>query len=211
MIDILGSIDNSIENNERIAQDLERLAGEIYKREILSIENKIRLEEVIEILDSKRIPLSSRERETRKGIYPYYGATGILDYVNDYIFSGEYVLLAEDGTVIDESGYPIVQIIKGDFWVNNHAHILNAVNGYSNYLLYISLKNTSVAKAVTGAVQLKINQANMCALELPKLDDERLLTLNSQFKPIADKIFHLKDENKKLQELKELYLKKFFD
>ena len=191
-------------------RDLEKLASEIYKRETLCVEEKIRLEEVIEILDYKRIPLSSRERETRKGIYPYYGATGILDYVNDYIFSGEYVLLAEDGTVIDESGYPIVQIIKGDFWVNNHAHILNAKNGYSNYLLYIALKNTPVSKAVTGAVQLKINQANMCALELPQLDDEQLYSLNNQFRTIADKIFHLKDENSKLQGLKTLYLKKFF-
>ncbi len=211
VVDILGSIDNSIENNKIIKDNLEDLAIKKY----LSITDKstefVALNDVIELYDSKRIPLSSRERESRKGTYPYYGATGILDYVDNYIFSGEYILLAEDGTVIDANGYPIVQLVLGDFWVNNHAHILTAKNGYTNYSLCVALKRLSVSKAVTGAVQLKINQANLCALELPKIDEITLKEFNNFVEPIFKKILHIKTENLKLEQLKSLYLKKFFD
>ena len=211
MVDILGSIDDKIENNEFLISKLEDIAIKKY----FSISNKSTdfsvLNDLIELYDSKRIPLSSRERESRKGVYPYYGATGILDYVDSYIFSGEYILFAEDGTVIDAKGNPIVQLVLGDFWVNNHAHILTAKNGYTNYSLYIALKQLSVSKAVTGAVQLKINQTNLCALELPKIDKNTLDEFNKFVEPLFNKILHLKTENKKFKQLKYLYLKKFFD
>ena len=210
IVDILGSIDDSIENNNKLQESLEDLAIKKY----FSIADKAIgftvLDDVVEIYDSKRIPLSSRERDSRKGSYPYYGATGILDYVDDYIFSGEYILFAEDGTVMDANGYPIVQLVTGDFWVNNHAHILTAKNGYTNYSLYVALKRLSVSKAVTGAVQLKINQANLCALELPKMDESTLDDFNHFIEPIFKRILHIRAENTKLNELKQLYLKKFF-
>lgn len=172
---------------------------------------KIRLEDVIELFDSKRIPLSSREREQRKGIYPYYGATGILDYVNGFLFSGEYVLFAEDGTVTDTNGHPIVQLVNGSFWVNNHAHILKGKNGWNDYSLYVALKQINADKAVTGAVQPKINQANLLSLEIPNLSNNNLQTINTELDVVFHKVFHLRSENKKLQELKGLYLKKFFE
>ena len=211
IVDILGSIDNSIENNNKLKDNLEDLAIKKYLSITDGSTDSIILNDLIYLYDSKRIPLSSRERESRKGIYPYYGATGILDNVDNYIFSGEYILLAEDGTVIDENGYPIVQLVIGDFWVNNHAHILTAKNGYTNYSLYVALKRLSVSKAVTGAVQLKINQANLCALELPKIDKNTLNEFNRFVEPIFKKILRIKAENLKLEQLKALYLKKFFD
>ena len=211
IVDILGSIDNSIENNNKLKDNLEDLAIKKYLSITDGSTDSIILNDLIELYDSKRIPLSSRERESRKGIYPYYGATGILDNVDNYIFSGEYILLAEDGTVIDENGYPIVQLVIGDFWANNHAHILTAKNGYTNYSLYVALKRLSVSKAVTGAVQLKINQANLCALELPKIDKNTLNEFNKFVEPIFKKILRIKAENLKLEQLKALYLKKFFD
>jgi len=119
-------LDESIEKSEKIASNLESLALLEYQRISHNITESIALGDVIEIYDSKRKPLSSREREERKGSFRYFGATGVLDYVNDYLFDGEYVLLAEDGTVIDENGYPIVQLVSGQFWVNNHAHIMQA-------------------------------------------------------------------------------------
>lgn len=189
---------------------MESFATQKYASFTCNSVGKIRLETIIEIYDSKRIPLSSRERETRQGKYPYYGATGVLDHVDDYLFSGEYVLIAEDGTVIDADGHPIVQLINDKFWVNNHAHILQATNGYSNYSLYIALKNLQVAEAITGAVQLKINQANMCALELPRLEENELLKLNLILEPVFKQILHLRTKNEKLTELKNLYLKRFF-
>ena len=93
--------------------------------------------DIIELHDSKRIPLSSRQRAELESIYPYYGATSIMDYVDKYLFDGVYLLLGEDGTVIDDNGYPILQYVDGKFWVNNHAHIITGKNGYSVELLYL--------------------------------------------------------------------------
>lgn len=211
IVDILGSIDEKIENNEQLINIFENLAAKKYLGFANKTFTKIRLEDVIELFDSKRIPLSSREREQRKGIYPYYGATGILDYVNGFLFSGEYVLFAEDGTVTDTNGHPIVQLVNGSFWVNNHAHILKGKNGWNDYTLYVALKQLNVDKAVTGAVQPKINQANLLSLEIPNLSNNNLQTTNTELDIVFHKVFHLRSENKKLQELKELYLKKFFE
>ena len=211
MVDILGSIDAKIENNEQLINIFENLAAKKYLDFANKTSTKIRLEDVIELFDSKRIPLSSREREQRNGIYPYYGATGILDYVNGFLFSGEYVLFAEDGTVTDTNGHPIVQLVNGSFWVNNHAHILKGKNGWNDYTLYVALKQINVDKAVTGAVQPKINQANLLSLEIPNLSNHNLQTINTELDVVFHKVFHLRSENKKLQELKGLYLKKFFE
>ena len=203
-------MDEKIENNENIIANIEKLCKENYAKIVAKSTETINLGDIIAIYDNQRIPLSSREREDKKGNYPYYGATGILDYVDNFIFSGEYVLIAEDGTVIDNFGYPIVQLITGEFWVNNHAHILQAKNGYSNYSLYIALKSTNVSKAVTGAVQLKINQANLCKIELPAIDSVSLEKFNNEIQPFFEKLLDLRQENLKLNELKQLYLKKFF-
>lgn len=211
IVDILGSIDEKIENNEQLINIFENLAAKKYLDFANKTSTKTKLEDVIELFDSKRIPLSSREREQRKGIYPYYGATGILDYVNGFLFSGEYVLFAEDGTVTDTNGHPIVQLVNGSFWVNNHAHILKGKNGWNDYTLYVALKQINVDKAVTGAVQPKINQANLLSLEIPNLSNNNLQTINTELDIVFHKVFHLRSENKSLQELKGLYLKKFFE
>ena len=96
-------------------------------------------------LDSERIPLSNQQREGMKGSIPYYGATGIMDYVNRPIFSGNFVLLAEDGSVMDDNGNPILQRVSGDVWINNHTHVLQPVKGYSCRLLYLLLKDIPVS------------------------------------------------------------------
>ena len=122
------------------------------------------LGDVIEIHDSKRIPLNSRQRAERQGPYPYYGAAGIMDYVNDYLFDGVHVLIGEDGSVMDDEGHPVVQYVWGKFWANNHAHILQSCNGVSLDHLYLFLKQANVVPYVTGAVQPKLNQANLAAI-----------------------------------------------
>jgi type I restriction enzyme S subunit len=119
------------------------------------------LSEVIEILDSKRIPLSGREREARKGKYPYHGAASVMDYVDDYLFDGIYTLMGEDGSVINEDGTPVLQYVWGKFWVNNHAHVLRGKNGISTEHLLLHLKGCNIAPFVNGAVQPKLNQGNM--------------------------------------------------
>jgi type I restriction enzyme, S subunit len=119
------------------------------------------LGEVIEILDSKRIPLSGREREVRKGKYPYYGAASVMDYVDDYLFDGIYVLMGEDGSVILDDGTPVLQYVWGKFWANNHAHVLRGKNGISTEHILLHLKGSNIVSFVNGAVQPKLNQGNM--------------------------------------------------
>lgn len=119
------------------------------------------LGEVIDISDSKRIPLSGRERETRQGKYPYHGAASVMDYVDDFLFDGIYLLMGEDGSVINEDGTPVLQYVWGKFWVNNHAHVLQGKNGISTEHLFLHLKGCNIAPFVNGAVQPKLNQGNM--------------------------------------------------
>ena len=123
--------------------------------------------EIIEIHDSKRIPLSGADRmKMEKKIYPYYGAASLMDYVDNYIFDGKYLLLGEDGTVVDDAGYPILQYVWGQFWVNNHAHILTGRLGFNVESLYMLFKQTPVKSIVTGAVQPKISQANLRSVQV---------------------------------------------
>ena len=134
---------------------------------------KYKVGELVVNFDRKRKPLSGRQREKMKGIYPYYGAACIFDYINDYIFDGEYILLGEDGTVVNSDGTPVLQRISGKSWVNNHAHVLRNSEIIDFDYLYYMLKNTNFSGAVTGAVQPKISQANMNAVEVEIYEDKK--------------------------------------
>lgn len=134
---------------------------------------KYKVGELVVNFDRKRKPLSGRQREKMKGIYPYYGAACIFDYINDYIFDGEYILLGEDGTVVNSDGTPVLQRISGKSWVNNHAHVLRNSEIIDFDYLYYVLKNTNFSGAVTGAVQPKISQANMNAVEVEIYEDKK--------------------------------------
>ncbi len=129
----------------------------------------------VDILDFKRIPLSANEREKMKKIYPYYGAQGIIDYVEDFIFDGEYILIAEDGENLRSLNKNIATWATGKFWVNNHAHILGD-NGNSNLrFIYYFLSSMDLRKYVTGSAQPKLNQYNLANLEidLPPLEIQK--------------------------------------
>ena len=116
---------------------------------------------VADFFDKLRVPLNRQQREERQGIYRYYGATGVMDYVDDYLFDGTYVLVGEDGTVQTDEGRPFVQYVRGKFWVNNHAHVLRAKAGLSNEHLALLLKAVNIVPYITGAVQPKLSQGNL--------------------------------------------------
>ena len=156
--------------------------------------------------DSKRVPLSQNERDIMKGGIPYYGATGIMDYVNRHIFDGQYVLIAEDGSVMDVKGNPIVQMIWGKTWVNNHAHVLQGCNGYSNELLYLLLQHIPVVKIMTGSIQKKINQDNLNSYKIPQIPDPISQAFYEIVKPMFEKIQSLQDENDELTKLRDWLL-----
>ena len=128
---------------------------------------QVKLSQIIELYDSKRKPLSKMQRIKSSGSIPYYGAAGIIDYVNDYLFEGEYILLAEDGTVKTNTNNPVLNLTKQNekFWVSNHAHIFKSKNIEQKYLYYL-LSSIDITKYITGAVQPKINQENLLNIEL---------------------------------------------
>ena len=134
-----------------------------------------RLGDVINVLDYMRVPLSSKQREFRKGNYPYYGAQGIIDYVDSFLFDGEYLLIAEDGENLKSKKQNIAQIARGRYWVNNHAHIVES-NGRCDirYICYL-LNQIDLSGYITGSAQPKLNQANLLAIEprLPCLEVQK--------------------------------------
>ena len=163
---------------QKINDNLEVAAQAVLQDKINQNGSETTVESILSLYDSMRKPMSSLDRSGMERIYPYYGAASLIDYVDDYIFDGIYGLIGEDGTVMDKNGYPIMQYVWGKFWVNNHAHIFQGENGYSTEMAYLILKNTVVRNAVTGAVQLKINQENLrnlpvyvpCEDDLPELN-----------------------------------------
>lgn len=164
--------------------------------------------EIIEFHDSKRIPLSSRERANLDKIYPYYGATSIMDYVDRYLFDGIYLLLGEDGTVVDDKGLPILQYVEGKFGVNNHAHILTGKNGFNVELLYLLFSLTSVKAIVTGAVQPKISQTNLNRIPVVIPSNDELQQFDGYIQPIFAEIRSLRAENARLAEIRDNLLPK---
>ena len=165
------------------------------------------VDEIAEFFDSMRKPLSSLERADMARIYPYYGAVSIVDYVDDYIFDGEYLLLSEDGIyVVDDSGHPLLQHIIGKFWANNHAHILKGKAGFTEDSLYLFLSNTNMSPIVTGAAQPKINQANLKSFPITIPDSEVLDRFNSIVHPLFDGKLNNEKEIRKLETIRELLL-----
>lgn len=138
---------------------------------------KVKLEDICDILDSKRIPISEEKRI--KGEYPYYGANGIQGYINDYIFDEELILLAEDGGNFGSKTKPIAYKINGKTWVNNHAHVLKAKNEIisTDFLLY-SLMFYDVTKLIAGTTRKKLTRKGMekISLLIPNLDVQDKIT-----------------------------------
>lgn len=118
---------------------------------------KKKLEDVVEFLDGQRKPLEAGQRVSGK--YPYYGASGIIDYVENYIFDEELILLSEDGANILDRNYRVCFLAKGKYWVNNHAHVLRAMDENVNGFICEQLESFDYRKYNSGGAQPKLNQA----------------------------------------------------
>lgn len=199
---ILGTLDKKMNLNYQINDYLLELATVRFEQALISESDTFRFSELVELEDSKREPLNSRDRETRKGIYPYYGATSIMDYIDDYLFDGIRVLVGEDGTVIQEDGKPVLQYVWGKYWVNNHAHVLRSKSDYSLEAIYIALARTAISHIVTGAVQMKISQKNLNNLELEMPQPSSLRYLEDIFTLYRKST----EESKMLERLRDLLL-----
>ncbi|WP_311430948.1 restriction endonuclease subunit S [Fannyhessea vaginae] len=204
----LKAFDDKIALNDRINKNLLQQAQALYKDRFVDLHpfngempadwHLGEVSEIIELHDSKRIPLSSRERATLAKLYPYYGATSVMDYVDRYLFDGIYLLLGEDGTVVDNNGFPILQYVEGKFWVNNHAHIITGKNGFTVEMLYLLFSLTNVQSIITGAVQPKISQTNLNKMPIVIPSEAELSDFNSVVQPIFAQIRNLRAQNDRL-------------
>lgn len=214
---VLSALDDKIELNNQINKNLEEQAQALYRcyfpycigDDLPEGWREGSIDEIIEIHDSRRIPLSNNVRQKMiNKVYPYYGAASLMDYVDNYIFDGKYLLLGEDGTVIDDKGYAILQYVWGKFWVNNHAHILTGKNGYNVESLYMLFKHITVKSIVTGAVQPKISQANLRSIRIVIPPTNILTEYNSRIESLFALIRSNEDENKSLSSLRDTHLPK---
>lgn len=159
--------------------------------------------------DKERIPLSSSERESKKGKYPYYGAQGIIDHVDEYIFDGEYLLIAEDGENLNSRSQPIANVVLGKFWVNNHAHIVKTNSKCEIHYLCYLLNNTNISGYITGSAQPKLNQYNLNNMVLEIQDYETQYKISIILKRINDKIKLNEKINKNLYNIIEARFKHY--
>ena len=208
ILSCLNPIDEKIELNNAINNNLyEQMLSIFNNARRTSAWNRHKLSDVLIFFDNLRKPLSSIQREKMAHIYPYYGAASIVDYVEDYLFDGTYILISEDGAnVIDSFGHPLTQYTYGKFWVNNHAHIVKGTNGYSEALIYAMLGTLNMQSIVTGAAQPKINQANLRNFETVLPESEEAQVLSELLNPMLQQILHHEQENEKLSELRDILL-----
>ena len=211
IVDMLSAYDDLIENNQKQIKLLEEAAQRLYKEwfvdlrfpghETTPITDGILegwkegiIQDVVVYHDKKRKPLPGMQRAEMQGQYRYYGAASILDYVNDYLFDGTYLLLGEDGTVVTEDGFPILQYVTGKFWVNNHAHVLTGQPDYPTEYLYMMFKATKVKDVVTGAAQPKISQARLSNKKMIIPCKELVRAYCDQVNPIFKQILNLEQQ-----------------
>ena len=200
--DFLSLVDQRIEKQRQLVESLKKykrgLLSAIFDRKLrfkdtdFSLWKNVRLSECCLGFDNKRQPISSELRE--KGTVPYYGANGIQDYVKDYIFDGEYILLAEDGGHFDEfQTKPIAQYITGKSWVNNHAHILQATEKDCTKYIYYALVHKDIRKYINGSSRAKLNQEDMwqIVILLPNLKQQIKI---AQFMSSIDKILSIEEK-----------------
>ena len=217
---LLKAIDDKIELNNAINNNLEQQAKALYKDWFFdfspfssdgNLPSGWRLGtvgDIIQLHDSKRVPLSGAERDKMAKVYPYYGATSLMDYVDNYLFDGIYLLLGEDGTVVDSLGFPILQYVYGQFWVNNHAHIITGKEGFSVEELYLFFSLTNIKSIVTGAVQQKVSQQNLKKVPAIIPSKQALSAFDEIIQPIFAQIRNLRNENANLSQLRDSLLPK---
>ena len=182
---------------------------------------KTTLEEICEIFDSKRVPLNREQREQRINnkktdeLFPYYGATGEVGKIDDYIFDGEFVLLGEDAAPFFEPNKNVAYCVKGKFWVNNHAHILSSSVLENLYICHY-LNQFNFSGYVSGTTRLKLSQGSMKRIPIiyPTSKETQQAIVNkieSLFDEIDEGIGRLKTAAQQIQQYRQSLLKNSFN
>lgn len=167
-----------------------------------------KLGDIIDFLDTLRKPLKETDREP--GPYPYYGASGIVDYVADYIFDEELILLSEDGANITDRNYPVCFLATGKYWVNNHAHVLKARNKMDNNFICMSMERKDYNNYNTGMAMPKLNKDTCCQIpvECPAFEEQK--KIGNYFRNLDHLITLQQQEYDNMTALKKYMLRKMF-
>ena len=192
--EIVRILDNFTELTAELTAELasRKKQYEYYKQQLFSEAEGCRivtLDQISENCDSQRKPVTSGNREA--GNIPYYGASGIVDYVKDYIFDGDYLLVSEDGANLVARVTPIAFSISGKTWVNNHAHVLRFKDYATRRYVEMYLNSIDLSFYITGAAQPKLNQKNLNKIEipLPELpEQERIVDILDRFDSLCNDI-----------------------
>ena len=204
-------IDNSQQQKKALMQQLltgkQRLLDDSGER-FSSEWEEVTLKDCARSLDNLRVPLNSGQRQAMVGDIPYWGANGIVGYVNDYIFDSTIVLLAEDGGYFDEfASRPIANISYGKAWVNNHAHVLTAKTNTINEWLYFSLVHKNILAFINGGTRAKLNKSDMLKIpiRLPSLKEQQkivtvLTNADSEIELLQQQLADLQQEKKALMQ-----------
>ena len=166
------------------------------------------LAEICEFKNSLRRPVTAADR--KPGPYPYYGAATIQDWVAEYLFEGLHLLVGEDGTVQTPDGRPMLQLVDGKFWVNNHAHVLKCSNDLDTRFLGYALNQVSITPYVTGAAQPKVNMGNLKKVLVPWPSQEKRQRISEIGKALDDRITLLRETNKTLEAIAQAIFKSWF-
>ena len=144
--------------------------------------------------DGKRVPVRKSDRENRAGEYPYYGAQGIIDTIDDFLFDGDYLLVAEDGANLVSRAKPLAFRASGRFWVNNHAHVVTPTSGVMIEYLEIAVNSLDVGRFISGSAQPKLTQANLNRLPIsvPSLDVQ--VDVVARWSALSTGVRHLREE-----------------
>jgi len=169
-----------------------------------------KLGDVVINFDSQRVPLSAREREKRRGRFPYYGATGVMDHVDDYLFEGMHLLVAEDGSVETDRGAPFLQLVDGRFWVNNHAHVIKGETDKDTRYLFYALSTIQIRPFMTGSVQAKLSQGNLNRIAIPYPSRSEQRAIAAILGALDDKIELNHQMNQTLEAMAQALFKSWF-
>ena len=202
------NIEKNISNSEELFQSE---LNQIFNNESEVWENKY-LSEICENLDSKRKPITKNKRVS--GDVPYYGASGVVDYIKDYIFDEKLLLVSEDGANLLARKYPIAFSISGKTWVNNHAHVLKFESKNTQLFVEYYLNAIKLDDYISGMAQPKLNQTKLNSIPIPYPSAERQDEIISNLTKLSDlqatTIENLEKKLKLLSELKQSILQKAF-
>lgn len=168
IVSFIQALDHMIQAGDREIASAEQMRGDVARTLIRQVGEELEfkpLQEIVEFYDNKRKPVKKADRVP--GPYPYYGASGIADYVDNFLFEGLHLLIAEDGENIRTRKLPIAFLANGKFWVNNHAHIVKAESDTSTQYVALAIEFSDVSAYISGSSRPKITKSACRSIQIP--------------------------------------------